>query len=73
MGSTLVDVEPITKLAEALDVSDQARVITVAHAPWKIVHTNKGAPPAPAHTHTRANTHATPLIRARGRPQPGTT
>ena len=38
---------PITKLAQALEVSDEARVITVGAPPYKIVHTNKGAPPPP--------------------------
>jgi len=33
--------KPITKLAQALEISEQPRVITVATSPWKIVHTNK--------------------------------
>ena len=45
--STLMS-RPITKLAQALELSDDARVITLGRAPYRIVHTNKSEPPAPA-------------------------
>ena len=39
------------KVAEALKLSADARVVTVGAEPYRIVHTNKGAPPANTHTH----------------------
>ena len=33
----------LTKLAVALENTDEARVVTLGTAPYKIVHTNKGA------------------------------
>jgi PAS domain S-box-containing protein len=43
----------VASLSEALSVSDDARVVTLATSPFLIVHTNKGASTAPMHSATR--------------------
>jgi hypothetical protein len=37
----------IASLAQALEISDEARVITLGKAPFRIVHTNRGERRAP--------------------------
>ena len=63
--STLMS-RPITKLAQALELSDDARVITLGRAPYRIVHTNKSEPPAPAGPSPAAHSAAC----AHGHPDP---
>ena len=50
----------LDRLAQALEITDEARVVTLGVPPYKIVHTNKGASSAPRGPccHHQARNHA---------------